>query len=173
MGDLATAERATGARPNWWARPAEYLTFKLGAEEYGIEILKVQEIRGYERPTRIANAPAFVKGVINLRGVIVPIIDLRARLELDEPTYDAFTVVIVLSLGARTVGAVVDAVSDVVELKAEQIKPPPELATAQQAGFITGIGTVKQGNDERMTILLDIDLLMADASLALTELTVQ
>jgi purine-binding chemotaxis protein CheW len=79
----------------------------------------------------------------------------------------------VLSLGARTVGAVVDAVSDVVELKAEQIKPPPELATAQQAGFITGIGTVKQGNDERMTILLDIDLLMADASLALTELTVQ
>ncbi len=173
MGDLATAECATGARPNWWARPAEYLTFKLGAEEYGIEILKVQEIRGYERPTRIANAPAFVKGVINLRGVIVPIIDLRARLELDEPTYDAFTVVIVLSLGARTIGAVVDAVSDVVELKSEQIKPPPELATAQQAGFITGIGTVKQGNDERMTILLDIDLLMADASLALTELTVQ
>lgn len=173
MEDLATAERATGARPTWWARPSEYLTFRLGAEEYGIEILKVQEIRGYERPTRIANAPEFVKGVINLRGVIVPIIDLRARLELDEPTYDAFTVVIVLNLGARTIGAVVDAVSDVVELKAEQIKPPPEIATAPQASFITGIGTVKQGDVERMMVLLNIDLLMADASLALADLAVQ
>lgn len=173
MEDLASAGRASTARPNWWARPCEYLTFRLGGEDYGIEILKVQEIRGYERPTRIANAPSFVKGVINLRGVIVPIIDLRARLELDEPTYDAFTVVIVLNLAARTIGAVVDAVSDVVELRAEQIKPPPEIATAPQASYITGIGTITQGDAERMMVLLDIDLLVADSNMALTDLTVQ
>jgi len=173
MQDLAATDRATSVRPAWWARPSEYLTFRLGAEEYGIEILKVQEIRGYERPTRIASAPEYVKGVINLRGVIVPIIDLRARLELDEPTYDASTVVIVLNLGVRTIGAVVDAVSEVVELKEEQIKPPPELATAPQAGFITGIGTIKQGDVERIMVLLDIDLLLADTNFALNDLTVQ
>lgn len=129
MEDLVTAERATGARPNWWARPSEYRAFRLGAEEYGIEILKVQEIRGYERPARIANTPEFVKGVINLRGIIVPIIDLRARLQLDETTYDAFTVVIVLNLGARTLGAAVDAVDDGVALEAEQVGPPLGIAT--------------------------------------------
>lgn len=166
MEDLATAERAAEAWRDERARPSEYLTFRLGAEEYGIEILKVQEIRGYERPTRTANAPEFVKGVINLRGVIVPIIDLRARLKMNEATYDASTVVIVLNLGARTIGAVVDAVSDVVELKAEHIKPPPEITTASQASFISGIGSVKQGDFERVLVLLDIDLLMADASLS-------
>jgi purine-binding chemotaxis protein CheW len=89
----------------------EFLTFRLGAEEYGIDILKVQEIRSYEQPTRIANAPAFIKGVVNLRGVIVPIVDLRLKLGCDTAEYNSFTVVIVLNVKGRVVGAVVDSVS--------------------------------------------------------------
>ena len=103
----------------------EYLSFKLGAEEYGIDILKVQEIRGYEPPTRIANAPEFIKGVVNLRGVIVPIVDMRVRFGLDEVKYDSFTVVIILNIAGRTIGMVVDSVSDVVELAHDQIRPLP------------------------------------------------
>ena len=109
----------------------EFLTFRLGAESYGIEILKVQEIRGYEKPTTIANAPAFIKGVINLRGVIVPILDLRIKFQLGEAKYDEFTVVIILNVAGRMVGVVVDAVSDVVALSARKHpadarnSPPP------------------------------------------------
>jgi purine-binding chemotaxis protein CheW len=117
----------------------EFLTFRLGAEEYGIDILKVQEIRSYEAPTRIANAPSFIKGVVNLRGVIVPVIDLRLVLGLGDPRYDSFTVVIVLHALQRVVGLVVDSVSDVVALAGEQIRPVPELQCANSAGFINGL----------------------------------
>ena len=134
----------------------EMLTFRLGSEEYGIDILRVQEIRGYETPTQIANAPAHVKGVINLRGVIVPIVDLRLKFNLPEATYDQFTVVIILNVGARVVGAVVDSVSDVIGITPEQVRAAPELDASVDAGHITGIGTL----GERMLILLDIERLM-------------
>lgn len=143
----------------------EYLTLKLGPEEYGIEILKVQEIRGYDAVTTIANAPPFIKGVINLRGVIVPIVDLRIKFNLGNPSYDAFTVTVILNVAGRVVGVVVDGVSDVLTLAAEQVKPVPDFATVVGAQFITGLGTV----DDRMLILLDIERLLTSPELALVE----
>jgi purine-binding chemotaxis protein CheW len=151
------------------ARQGEYLTFRLGGEEYGIDILRVQEIRSYEAPTRIANAPAFLKGVVNLRGVIVPILDLRLKLACDNAAYDGFTVVIVLNVHDRVVGVVVDSVSDVLELTGNQIKPSPKLNASVDAGFITGIGTVKNGDAERMLILVDIEALMGSADMGLID----
>jgi purine-binding chemotaxis protein CheW len=147
------------------ARPREYLTFRLGEEEYGIDILKVQEIRGYEQPTRIANAPSFIKGVVNLRGVIVPIVDMRIKFNLGSAEYNDFTVVIILNLGARVVGIVVDSVSDVMELSPEQIRPAPEVGAVVDADFITGLGTL----NDRMLILIEIERLMAAADMALAE----
>ena len=149
------------------AASGEFLTFRLGAEEYGIDILRVQEIRSYEPPTRIANAPAFIKGVVNLRGVIVPIIDLRLKLNCETHEYNDFTVVIVLNVRGRVIGAVVDSVSDVLELTREQIKPAPELAASLDSGFITGIGSLKSGDVERMLILMDIEGLMSSADMGL------
>jgi purine-binding chemotaxis protein CheW len=153
----------------------EFLTFRLGAEEYGIDILRVQEIRSYEQPTRIANSPSFIKGVVNLRGVIVPIIDLRLKLGCDSAEYNTFTVVVVLNVRGRVVGAVVDSVSDVLELTREHIKPAPELNSSVDASYITGIGTVKHGHaqgegggeTERMLILMDIEGLMSSADMGL------
>ncbi|MEF7613341.1 chemotaxis protein CheW [Aquincola sp. MAHUQ-54] len=147
--------------------PREVLSFKLGAEEYGIDILKVQEIRGYEPPTRIAHAPAFFKGVVNLRGVIVPIIDLRARFGLDNVEIDAFTVVIILNIAGRTVGIVVDAVSDVLEMPPERIQPAPEFNALIDASYIHGLGSVTMGDTERMLILMDIERLMSSADMGL------
>ena len=149
----------------------EFLAFKLGAEEYGIDILRVQEIRSYEQPTRIANAPPFIKGVVNLRGVIVPIIDLRLKLGCETVEYNDFTVVVVLNVRGRVVGAVVDSVSDVLQLGSESIKPAPELNSSVDASYITGIGTVKNGQGEkevaRMLILMDIEGLMSSADMGL------
>ena len=145
------------------AAGGEFLTFRLGAEEYGIDILKVQEIRSYEQPTRIANAPTFIKGVVNLRGVIVPIVDLRIKLGCESAEYNSFTVVIVLNVRGRVVGAVVDSVSDVLELPAGTIKPAPEMHTAVDTSFITGIGSV----NDRMLILMDIEALMSSAEMGL------
>lgn len=147
------------------ASPREYLTFRLGEEEYGIDILKVQEIRGYEQPTRIANAPAFVKGVINLRGVIVPIVDLRLKFDLGSADYDEFTVVIILNLGSRVVGMVVDSVSDVLELSPDQIREAPQINSVVDSGFITGLGTL----NDRMLILIAIEKLMVASDMALIE----
>jgi purine-binding chemotaxis protein CheW len=141
----------------------EFLTFRLGAEEYGIDILRVQEIRSYEVPTRIANAPAFIKGVVNLRGVIVPIVDLRVKLGCETVEYNEFTVVIVLNVAGRVVGAVVDSVSDVLELPQDAVKPAPELASSVDTSFITGIGNV----GERMLILMDIEAFMSSADMCL------
>ncbi len=143
----------------------EFLTFRLGAEEYGIDILRVQEIRSYEAPTRIANAPPFLKGVVNLRGVIVPIVDLRLKLSCERVEYNDFTVVIVLNVRGRIVGAVVDSVSDVLELKAETIKPAPQLNFGVDTSFITGIGSV----NDRMLILMDIEALMSSADMGLMD----
>ncbi|HNA71565.1 MAG TPA: chemotaxis protein CheW [Nitrosomonas sp.] len=141
----------------------EFLTFRLGNEEYGIEILKVQEIRGYDTITQIANAPEFIKGVVNLRGIIVPIIDMRIKFNLGEATYDRFTVVIILNLSGRVVGIVVDGVSDVIGLDAEQVKPTPEFGGVLNTEYIMGLGTV----DDRMLILLDIEKLMSSTDMGL------
>ena len=143
----------------------EVVTFKLGEEEYGIDIQKVQELRGYDAVTRIANAPEYIKGVVNLRGIIVPIIDMRIKFKLGEPTYDQFTVVIVLNIGGRVVGMVVDSVSDVITLTGEQIKPAPEMGSVLDADYLIGLGTL----EERMLILVDIDRLMSSDEMGLVE----
>jgi purine-binding chemotaxis protein CheW len=139
----------------------EFLAFRLGAEEYGVDILRVHEIRSYERPTRIAGTPEFVKGVINLRGMIVPIVDLRLKLQLQAAQYDAFTVVIVLQVGARVMGMVVDAVCDVIALQPEQLRPAPALRAGPAGEHLMAIGAA----DERMLILVDIDKLIGGADL--------
>lgn len=149
--------------------PAEFLSFRLGGEEYGIDILRVQEIRSYEAPTRIANAPDFIKGVVNLRGVIVPIVDLRLKLGCDSAEYTDFTVVILLNVRDRVIGAVVDSVSDVLALGAEQIKAAPQMNSTIEASYITGIGCVDTGDVQRMLILMDIEALMGSADMGLME----
>jgi purine-binding chemotaxis protein CheW len=146
----------------------EFLAFKLGSEEYGIDILSVQEIRSYEAPTRMANAPAFIKGVINLRGVIVPIIDMRIKFNLSQVNYDNFTVVIVLNIGKQVVGMVVDSVSDVITLAPEQLRPVPEFSSAIDSDHLLAIGSI----DKRMLILLDIEKLMSAADMGLVSETV-
>ncbi len=166
----ARAARAATGRPTPMttatiAASGEYLTFRLGQEEYGIDILRVQEIRSYEPPTRIANAPAFLRGVINLRGVIVPIVDLRLKLGCDSAELNPFTVVIVLNLRGRVVGAVVDSVSDVVVLAGGDIRPAPPLCASSDGAFITGIGSLA----ERLLVLMDIDALMNSPEMGLVE----
>jgi purine-binding chemotaxis protein CheW len=141
----------------------EFLAFKLGAEEYGIDILRVQEIRSYEVPTRIANAPAFIKGVVNLRGVIVPIIDMRLKFNLEQANYDDFTVVIVLNIGSRVVGIVVDAVSDVITLTPSQLRPVPQFNSMIASDHILALGAV----EDRMLILIDIEKLMTSQEMGL------
>jgi purine-binding chemotaxis protein CheW len=143
----------------------EYLTFTLGPEEYAIDILKVQEIRGYENPTTIANAPAFLKGVINLRGTIVPIVDMRIKFNVGKVEYTPFTVVIILNIAGRVVGIVVDSVSDVTMLRADQIRPAPEFAATVDTKYINGLGTL----GERMLIVVDIERLMISSEMALVD----
>jgi len=143
----------------------EVLAFKLGKEEYGIDILAVQEIRGYEAVTRIANAPDYIKGVINLRGIIVPIVDLRLKFHLGDPSYDAFTVVIIVNIAGRIAGVVVDGVSDVVMLAPEQIKPAPDMGSDLHTEYLTGLATLEQ----RMLILIDIVKLMSSSDMMLTD----
>lgn len=143
----------------------EFLAFTLGQEEYGIDIQKVQELRGYDAVTRIANAPEHIKGVVNLRGIIVPIIDMRIRFNLGTPTYDQFTVVIILSISGRVMGMVVDSVSDVITLTPEQIKPAPEMGAVMDTAYLIGLGTI----DERMLILVDIARLMTGAEMGLID----
>jgi len=147
------------------AASGEYLTFTLGQEEYGIDILKVQEIRGYDAVTKIANAPPFIKGVINLRGVIVPIVDLRIKFNLGNTTYDQFTVVIILNIGKRVMGVVVDGVSDVIQLSADNLHPSPEFGSILDTRYILGLGTV----EERMIIVVDIERLMTSQEMSLVE----
>lgn len=143
----------------------EYLAFTLGREEYGLNILRVQEIRGYEPVTRIANAPAFIKGVVNLRGTIIPVVDMRIKLGLGDATYDPFTVVIILNIAGRVVGMVVDSVSDVTTLKPHQLRPAPEVGSAFDNEYLIGLGDL----GERMLILVDIDKLMTSTDMGLIE----
>jgi purine-binding chemotaxis protein CheW len=141
----------------------EVLVFVLGGEEYGVDILKVQEIRGYEKVTPIPSAPAYLKGVVNLRGAIVPVIDLRVKFGMAEPRYDSFTVVVILRLAGRVVGIVVDGVSDVVQLAASDVKAAPELGAMVDCSFLAGLAT----RNERMILLLDIEKFLSSGELNL------
>ena len=168
MAEISTLQPRTGAAASPTLADAgrlEVVTFTLGDEEYGIDIQKVQELRGYDAVTRIANAPEFIKGVVNLRGIIVPIIDMRIRFGIGTPSYDQFTVVIVLNIGGRVVGMVVDSVSDVITLSQEQIKPAPAMGSVLDTDYLIGLGTL----DERMLILVDIDRLMSSEEMGLVE----
>jgi purine-binding chemotaxis protein CheW len=141
----------------------EYLTFTLGDEHYGLDIMKVREIRGYESVTKIANAPPFMIGVLNLRGDIVPIVDLRIKFSIGKVTYDEFTIVIMLHVNERIVGIVVDSVSDVINMKASDIKPPPEFGIAFDSEYLYGLAPV----NDQMIILLNIEKLIASDELGL------
>lgn len=143
----------------------EYLTFTLGEEEYAIDILKVQEIRGYDAVTRIANTPDYIKGVINMRGVIVPVVDMRLKFHLGNATYDQFTVMIILNLGQRIVGMVVDSVSDVIGLNPEEIRPAPDFGSTFDTQYLIGLANVA----ERMAIVVDIEKLMTSQEMGLID----
>ena len=162
---MQTNQGQTGQGQTKSGEGRELLTFTLGSEEYGIDILKVQEIRGYEAVTTIANAPAFIKGVINLRGIIVPIVDMRIKFKLGNVTYDETTVVIILNVANRVLGMVVDGVSDVTTLKPEEVKPAPEFGAGLDTQYLLGLGTL----DERMIILVDIEKLMKSRDMELIE----
>jgi len=161
----AAPSTPTAGAPGAGAERSEFLTFALGDELYGIEILKVQEIRGYEQVTTIPNSPAFLKGVINLRGTIVPIIDLRIKLNFEKVEYTKFTVVIIINIGARVFGAVVDSVSEVMALTREQIRPAPDFSGSFEAQYLMGLATV----DGRTLILMDIEKLMSGSDLGLID----
>ena len=141
----------------------EVLVFVLGKEEYGVDVLKVQEIRGYEKVTPMPAAPAYLKGVVNLRGIIVPVIDLRVKFGMAEPTYDAFTVVIILRISGRVIGIVVDGVSDVARLAPGDIKAAPMLGAVVDSSFISGLATL----NDRMVLLLDIEKFLSSSELML------
>jgi purine-binding chemotaxis protein CheW len=162
MSQLGTETANTGAGTTIGS---EFLTFTLGHEEYGIDILKVQEIRGYDAVTAIANTPEFIKGVINLRGIIVPIVDMRIKFNLGNVEYNQFTVVIILNIAKRVVGMVVDGVSDVITLSPDQVKAAPEFGSAIDTRYVMGLGTV----DERMLILVDIEKLMTSSDMELVD----
>lgn len=155
------------------AGAGEYLSFCLGGGHYGIDILKVQEIRGYEKPTRMTGSPDFVNGVLNLRGVIVPIVDLRRMLGMPNPSYDALTVTVILALERSVVGVVVDSVSDVLELEPHQIKRVPDYSGYIDSRCVTGIGSIGSAERERMLILLNIERLMHGNTGAIESQTLQ
>lgn len=163
--DVVSSNNAKAVSTKTRSAAGEYLTFVLGTEEYGLEILKVQEIRGYDAVTQIANTPDFIKGVVNLRGKIVPIVDLRIKFHLGKVEYDEFTVVIILNLSGRVVGIVVDGVSDVMALKDDQIRDVPSLVTSIDTKYIVGLATV----DQQMLILVDIEQLMSSEDMALLD----
>jgi purine-binding chemotaxis protein CheW len=165
MKDTQSVSQSGSGHSSGQAKPdsGQYLTLRLGSEEYAIDILRVQEIRSYEEPTRMVNAPPFIKGVVNLRGVIVPIVDLRMKLNLSKVEYNEFTVVIILNVRGTVIGAVVDSVSDVVTLDAAAIKPAPQFETALDSRFISGLANV----GERMLIVMNMDAMMSNAELGM------
>lgn len=158
-------EEVEGKASHGGSVAGEFLTFVLGSEAYGLEILKVQEIRGYDAVTQIANTPAFIKGVINLRGKIVPIVDLRVKFKMGKVDYNEFTVVIILNLGGRVVGIVVDGVSDVMQLEESQIRAVPDIVASIDTQYITGLASV----GEKMFILVDIEKLMNSQEMQLMD----
>lgn len=160
-------DKTSADRPAALAGGSEFLSFRLGGEEYGVDILKVQEIRSVDTVTRLPEAPDYIRGVVNLRGTIVPVVDMRIKFRLEAAEYNEQTVMIVLNMAERTVGMVVDGVSDVLTLGEDQIRPPPELSGAMDTAFVTGLGAV----DERMLILVDIDRLLDFDELARLDAT--
>lgn len=150
MNAAATAFPAAACR--------EYLCFGLGAEEYGVPLERVQELRAYEPPTRVPDAPRHVLGVINLRGTIVPVVDMRLKLGAGRAEYHERTVMVVLQLRGRTIAIVVDSVSDVVALGADAVRDVPDVGAAVDRRFLTGLGVA----GERMLVLLDIEPLLVD-----------
>ncbi len=148
--------------------PGQYLAFRLGSEEYGLDILTVQEIRGYEISTHVANAPGFMKGFLNWRDIIVPILDMRIKFNLGEAKYDDLTVVIILDVEGRFIGIVVDSVSDVMSLRPEQIRPAPPMGTVMNTDSLIGLATL----EDRMLILIDIRQLMLSAEMGIADLPV-
>ena len=143
----------------------QYLTFALGDEEYGIELLKVQEIKGYSAITPIPNTPAHVKGVMNLRGAVIPIIDLRARFGMQTIEYNKFNVIIVINVGSRIMGLLVDAVSDVLNVGAEDVRPAPDFGTRADTRFISGMASA----GDKIAVLLNLENLLSEADLTISE----
>lgn len=143
----------------------QYVTFQLGGETYGISILKLNEIIAYQSCTTIPNVPSFIKGVLNLRGIVVPVIDLRERFGMEVKEYDQFTVIMILDVSGRIMGLVVDAVSDVITLNRESIKPRPHFSTGISTEFISGMGI----KDDKFVILLDVDRLLSDEELNMVD----
>lgn len=162
---MVNVTQQAGTLPGEDLGSSEFLTFTLGAEEYAIDILKVQEIRAYEPPTMIANAPPFIKGVINLRGIIVPVVDLRIKFNLGMADYTPFTVVIILNLAGRVMGIVVDSVSDVLSLTGAQIHPAPDFSASFDTRYILGLATI----EKRMLIVTDIAQLMTSREMDLVD----
>ncbi len=142
----------------------QFLTFTLGAEEYGIEILKVQEIKGYSAITHIPNAPAHVKGVMNLRGTVVPVVDLRAKFGMEAVEYSKFTVIIVVMVGQKIAGLVVDAVSDVLNIQQSEVRPAPDFGARADTRFISGVASI----GDKLAVLVDIDKLLTEEEVAAT-----
>src|SRR5690554_4750206 len=161
MNQTNDAARSVAAE----AHNREFLVFSLGDEEYAVDILKVQEIRGYENVTRIANAPVFIKGVTNLRGLIVPIIDLRVKFQVCDAIYDSQTVVIVTNIGDRVIGVVVDRVSDVLSLEPQQISAAPAFSVGLPLAYLYGLGNL----ENRMLVLVDIEKLLTSEEMALVD----
>ncbi|MBU1294949.1 MAG: chemotaxis protein CheW [Gammaproteobacteria bacterium] len=143
----------------------EFLTFVLGDETYALDIMTVKEIRGYEPATKIANAPSYIKGVINLRGDIVPIVDLRIKFDIGQATYNEWTIVIMLNVRDRVVGIVVDGVSDVMNLEAEDIKPAPEFGVAFDSRYLHGLAAL----EDQMVIIVDIEELISSDEIGVFE----
>ncbi len=143
----------------------EFLTFVLGDENYALDIMTVKEIRGYEEVTKIANAPDYIKGVLNLRGDIVPIVDLRIKFNVGEVTYNEFTIVIMLMVDERIVGIVVDEVSDVIKVDDTEIKAPPEFGVAFDSAYLHGLTSIK----DQMIILVNIQKLISSDELGLLD----
>ena len=162
MESIMQAIDTAPAQASYTAGIQQYLSFALGDEQYGIDILRVQEIKGYSGITPIPNTPAHIRGVMNLRGTVIPVVDLRAKFHLETRAYDKFTVIIVVTVGARIIGLVVDGVSDVLDISRSEIRPAPELGQADNTRFISGMVHV----GERLVVLLDIAMLLAEDSLA-------
>ena len=158
---MPSSEKNAESTNNSDRAPLEYLAFTLGHEEYGVDIQKVQELRGYDAVTHIANAPAFIKGVVNLRGTIVPIIELRTKFGMPTIAYTMFTVIVVVVIQEKIMGLVVDAVSDVLNIDKKDIQPPPQFGAKVDVSFLRGIG--KSG--EKLVALLDMDRLLSDSDL--------
>lgn len=156
-----SGQQSYGALAEEVTEVSQHVTFSLGVEEYGIEITKVQEIIGYQGFTRIPNVPDFIKGVINLRGTVVPVVDLRKKIEMEEKEYTKFTVIIILEALGRIMGIIVDAISDVVSLTEQEIQDTPSFAVNFRTDFIKGMG--KKG--EKLIILLDMDKVLSQEEL--------